>query len=100
MQIEAELYVIIPIVLILVALGILILIGKGDWAISGYNTASPEEKAQYNIRRLRLLTGLTLLVVAVIMVLDAILNLKWLIFATVLPLCLLVLILGNTWAKN
>ena len=100
MQIEAELYVIIPIVLILVALGILILIGKGDWAISGYNTASPEEKAQYNIRRLRLLTGLTLLVVAVIMVLDAILNLKWLIFATVLPLCLLVLILGNTWTKN
>ncbi|MBQ8272783.1 MAG: DUF3784 domain-containing protein [Tidjanibacter sp.] len=100
MQIEAELYVIIPIVLILVALGILILIGKGDWAISGYNTASPEEKAQYNIRRLRLLTGLTLLVVAVIMVLDAILNLKWLIIATVLPICLLVLILGNTWAKN
>lgn len=100
MQIEAELYVIIPVVLILVALGILILIGKGDWAISGYNTASPEEKAQYNIRRLRLLTGLTLLVVAVIMVLDAILNLKWLIIATVLPICLLVLILGNTWAKN
>ena len=100
MQIEAELYVIIPIVLILVALGILILIGKGDWAISGYNTASPEEKAQYNIRRLRLLTGLTLLVVAVIMVLNAILNLKWLIIATVLPLCILVLILGNTWAKN
>lgn len=100
MQIEAELYVIIPIVLILVALGILILIGKGDWAISGYNTASPEEKAQYNIRRLRLLTGLTLLVVAIIMVLDAILNLKWLIIATVLPICLLVLILGNTWAKN
>lgn len=100
MQIEAELYVIIPVVLILVALGILILIGKGDWAISGYNTASPDEKAQYNIRRLRLLTGLTLLVVAVIMVLDAILNLKWLIIATVLPLCILVLILGNTWAKN
>lgn len=100
MQIEAELYVIIPIVLILVALGILILIGKGDWAISGYNTASPEEKAQYNIRRLRLLTGLTLLVVAVIMVLDAVLHLRWLIFATVLPLCILVLILGNTWAKN
>lgn len=100
MQVEAELYVIIPIVLILVALGILILIGKGDWAISGYNTASPEEKAQYNIRRLRLLTGLTLLVVAVIMVLDAVLHLRWLIFATVLPLCILVLILGNTWAKN
>lgn len=100
MQIEAELYVIIPIVLILVALGILILIGKGDWAISGYNTASPEEKAQYNIRRLRLIMGLTSLAVAVIMMLDAILNLKWLIIATVLPLCLLVLILGNTWAKN
>lgn len=100
MRVEAELYVIIPIALILCALGILILMGKGDWAISGYNTASPEEKSQYNIHRLRLITGLTSLAVAVIMVLDAILELKWLIIATVLPLCILVLILGNTWAKN
>lgn len=100
MQIEAELYVIIPIIILLIVLGVLILIGKGDWAISGYNTASPEEKAQYNIRRLRLIMGLTSLIVAAIMVLDAILNLEWLIIATVLPLCILVLILGNTWAKN
>lgn len=100
MQVESELYVIIPLAVILVVLGILILVGKGDWAISSYNTASAEEKAQYNIRRLRLITGITSLAVAVIMVLDAILNLKWLIIATVLPLCILVLILGNTWAKN
>lgn len=100
MHIEAELYVTIPIILLLIVLGILILIGKGDWAISGYNTASPEEKAQYNIRRLRLITGLTSIAVAVIMTLEAFLNLKWLITATILPLCILVLILGNTWAKN
>lgn len=92
--------ILIAISALLVVLGILILIGKGDWAISGYNTASPEEKAQYNIRRLRLVMGLTSLAVAIIMVLDALLNIEWLIIATVLPLCILVLILGNTWAKN
>lgn len=97
---EAELIILIAISALLVVLGILILIGKGDWAISGYNTASPEEKAQYNIRRLRLVMGLTSLAVAIIMVLDALLNIEWLIIATVLPLCILVLILGNTWAKN
>lgn len=97
---DAELIILIAISALLVVLGILILIGKGDWAISGYNTASPEEKAQYNIRRLRLIMGLTSLAVAIIMVLDALLNIEWLIIATVLPLCILVLILGNTWAKN
>ncbi len=100
MQVKAELYVIIPLAILLVVLGILIVVGKGDWAISGYNTATPEEKAQYNIRRLRLIMGITCLIVAVIMLLDAILNLKWLVIATILPLCILVLILGNTWAKN
>lgn len=100
MQVNAELYVIIPLAMLITTMGILILVGKGDWAISGYNTASAEEKAQYNIRRLRLITGITSLAVAVIMVLDAVLHLRWLIFATVLPLCILVLILGNTWAKN
>lgn len=97
---NAELLTTIIIATILVIMGILILVGKGDWLISGYNTASPEERAEYNIRRLRLITGVVSMLVAVIVVVDAIFHIRWLIFATLLPACILVLILGNTWAKN
>ena len=38
-------------------MGIVILIGKGDNLIAGYNTASKEERAKYDIKRLRGLIG-------------------------------------------
>ena len=57
------------IILLLIAaamaiMGIVILIGKGDKLISGYNTASEEEREQYNIKRLRGLIGGLLIVLA------------------------------------
>ncbi len=42
---------------ILVVIGVIILAGKGDMLIAGYNTASEEEKEKVNIKRLRLLIG-------------------------------------------
>ena len=39
---------------IMVVLCAIILAGKGDHLIAGYNTASEEEKQRYNIKRLRL----------------------------------------------
>lgn len=33
-------------------LSILLLSGKGSWLIAGYNTASPEEKAKYDSKKL------------------------------------------------
>lgn len=97
---EAKLYTLIAITALLVVMGIVILLGKGDMLISGYNTASPEERAQYNIRRLRLVMGIGIIAVAGVVLLDAFLNLKWLIIATVLPISILIVILSNTWAKN
>lgn len=97
---EAKLYTLIAITALLVVMGIVILLGKGDMLISGYNTASPEERAQYNIRRLRLVMGIGIIAVAGVVLLDAFLNLKWLIIATVVPISILIVILGNTWAKN
>lgn len=85
---------------IIIVMGIMILLGKGDWMISGYNTATPEEKAQYNIRRLRLITGIGSIVIATTMILDVIFHLRWLIFAGILPVCFLILVLSNTWVKN
>ena len=36
--------------------GLLVMLGLGDRFISGYNTASEEKKARYNLRRLRMST--------------------------------------------
>ena len=47
------------ITLLFIALAVVILAGKGDWLIAGYNTASQQEKQQVNIKRLRLARGLT-----------------------------------------
>ncbi len=46
----------------LVIMGVVVLIGKGDNLIAGYNTASKEERAKYNIKRLRGLIGGLLIV--------------------------------------
>lgn len=97
---NAELITTIVVTVLLAVLGILVLIGKGDWAISGYNTASAEERAQYNIRRLRLVIGLTSVAVAFFVALSIFLKVEWILFVTVLPATLLALILSNTWAKN
>ena len=97
---EAKLYTLIATTTLLVVMGIVILLGKGDMLISGYNTASPEERAQYNIRRLRLVMGIGIIAVAGVVLLDAFFNTRWLIIATVVPISILIVILGNTWAKN
>ena len=40
-------------------MGIVYLRGKADGLIAGYNTASPQDKAKYDIRRLRLVVANT-----------------------------------------
>ncbi len=39
-------------------IGIVIFIGKGDWLIAGYNTASEEERKKVNIVRLRIVMAI------------------------------------------
>lgn len=39
-------------------IGIVILIGKGDWLIAGHNTASEEERKKVNIVRLRIVMAI------------------------------------------
>ena len=50
--------------IILVMCAIVVLFGRGDWLLSGYNTASEEKRAKYNIVRLRAVTGIGLIVLA------------------------------------
>lgn len=49
--------VIIIVAAVCVILGVLILAGRGDNLIAGYNTASKDEREKYDIKRLRLCIG-------------------------------------------
>lgn len=51
--------------IVVLVLAFLVLAGLGDNLISGYNTASAEKRAKYDLPRLRLVTGLSVIVVTV-----------------------------------
>ena len=57
---------------VFIVLAVVFLMGKGDNLIAGYNTASEEERAKVDIKRLRI-------VMAILMVITA-------IFCAILPL--------------
>jgi hypothetical protein len=82
----------------------IIMKGKGDKFIAGYNTASEEEKAQVNIKRLRILVALTSVLAGVFCCIVPLLadNNGAIVGATVVLLCsgLAVVVLANTWARK
>ena len=95
--------VLVIVAAILVIMGIIILIGKGDNLIAGYNTASKEERAKYNIKRLRGLIGGLLIALAPMVFLlhgQDTMAATWSFVALVFVLCIVVVILANTWAKK
>ena len=83
-------------------MGVVILIGKGDKLIAGYNTASARERAKVNIKRLRLLVGVLMLLLAplCLLLLRGTSQAAGWFFTAVTLLVVLVLILANTWAKK
>ena len=88
---------------LLVGMGIIILIGKGDNLIAGYNTSSQEERAKYDVKKLRLLVGgfLILLAPSLFIIADEPSMEGTLAFACiVIVLSFVVVILCNTWAKK
>lgn len=88
---------------VLAILGIIILIGKGDMLIAGYNTASEKERKKYNVKRLRLIFGILPLLLAIACFFlfgsDSVENhISFVVLATLLAIVSLVL--ANTWAKK
>lgn len=55
---EAAEIFIVCLAIVFFIIGIVILIGKGDWLIAGYNTASEEERKKVNIVRLRIVMAI------------------------------------------
>ncbi len=95
--------VLILLAVLFLIMGIVILIGKGDNLIAGYNTASKEEKVQYNIQRLRYLIGGLLIVLApmTFFMLGAETIIATLSYVALTFLfTIIVVILANTWAKK
>ena len=81
---------------------ILIAIGCGDLLIAGYNTASKEDKAKVNIKRLRLLMVYVCTACAALVFVDGYFGLRngWFTIILVFWIILPTMILANTWAKR
>ena len=87
---------------LLLVMGVLVLIGKGDKLIAGYNTASKEEQAKVNIKRLRALIGGFMIVLAVLIPIQLgrqTTESLGAFLAITMVAVIVVLILANTWAK-
>ena len=93
----------IIVALVCAVMGILVLIGKGDNLIAGYNTASKEDRERYDIKRLRGLIGGLMIVLAPLLLLmigkESMASI-WSFCGISLVLCIVVLVLANTWAKK
>ena len=90
--------------LVFAAMAFVVLLGKGDFLISGYNTASKEEKAKFDIGRLRLLVFVMVMIVSIGVSLSALLewgDVEMSIFAVVVILLSVIsTVLANSWAKK
>ena len=75
-QLPIHIMLITPIAVALFVLGILVAAGKADRWIAGYNTASEEERAKVNIKRVRWISAIILWISDIYLVFLAIANLS------------------------
>ena len=86
---------------LMVGLGVLILSGKGDVLIAGYNTASKEDREKVNIKRVRLLVAVLLFLCGALMPLLTVELMGGLAYAFIILVASFVVVyLANTWAMK
>ena len=90
--------------ILFVPLILLILSGRGDNLIAGYNTASEKEREQFNMKRLRLVIAGILLATIILFWIPILMNdkdpYKFIVLIGMFPICFIGIILANTWAKK
>ena len=89
--------------ILFIPLTLLILSGHGDNLIAGYNTATKEEREQFNMKRLRMVIGGILFLTIIAFWIPVLIgNQKFIIPMTIalIPICFIGIILANTWAKK
>lgn len=98
----AVLWIVFFLSAVLVVLALVIISGKGDQLIAGYNTASEKEKAGYNMRRLRFIIGMLLFGGAFYVLLIPFLQImqELVAMSAFILFALIGVVLANTWAKK
>ena len=92
---------VICMMVLMVGLGCLILSGKGDNLIAGYNMASKEEREKVNVKRLRLLIAILLFLCGALMPLLTVELMGGLAYAFIILVASFVVVyLANTWAMK
>ena len=83
---------------------IVFLMGKGDKLIAGYNTASEEERAKVNIKRLRILMAILSVItagyVSILPIIGDNPQDQMVGMFVFFAITILFVILANTWAKK
>ena len=83
---------------------IVFLMGKGDKLIAGYNTASEEERAKVNIKRLRILMAILSVItagyVSILPIIGDNPQNQMVGVFVFFAITILFVILANTWAKK
>lgn len=98
---STELIVGIVCTVVMLVLALLIMFGLGDFLISGYNTASEEKKARYNLQRLRMSTGIIIFVLTAVVWLSILLQLPEYISTIVIGvMAVLVVIIQKFYVKK
>ena len=96
----------IVLIVIMFTLGIVILSGKGDNLIAGYNTASDEERREVNIKRLRIVVAGICILSPVVISLSVFIgkegdtSLHLFTAFCVILMTIIGLVLANTWCKR
>ena len=90
--------------ILFIVLAIILLMGKGDMLIAGYNTASEEERNKIDIKRLRIVMVILMVITAVFCaILPLIGNNKTSQLAAAgifIAITIVGIIVANTWAKK
>ena len=90
--------------ILFIVLAIILLMGKGDKLIAGYNTASEEERKKVDIKRLRIVMAILMVITAVFCaILPLIGNNKTSQLAATgifITITIIGVIVANTWAKK
>jgi len=94
------------VIVLLAAISIVLLLGKGSFLIAGFNTASDKEKSKFNVKRLcRVVgggTGLFTIMLAVSLFYNSKLPiyLKWIMPWGYLVVLVAIVVLANTICKK
>ncbi len=85
---------------------IVLISGHGAGFIAGYNTASKEEQAKYNTKKLCRVTGIGMAVIALLILVMSIWEAVLPAYTAYIALgiisvdCVAIIVLGNTYCKN